>query len=221
MKNRKLFSFRGSFFSVPREQIVHLYSTCRSSIFSWFFYETTYTFYFRDYLFGHRIRKVFSPGNLCRCSISDFAFSACARKKKRYVAQRNSRAEVWKFYSRCLYCANTSGTLFCSSICESTPYTCVALFFTRKTPLRCNSARWITSPPSRPHSPPHPWRLFKKRQRRQLGVRAVRDTGSKRITLRMQGQTKLSRITSVLTFSRINDKATCPGLNSSFCTFKL
>lgn len=67
---------------------------------------------------------------------------AFARVKRKYKTERAGR--VWKFYSRRLYCT-TSGTILSLYLRKRAP-TCAAPFFTRKTPLRRNSARWITHP---------------------------------------------------------------------------
>lgn len=110
------------------------------------------------------------------------------RKKKKRDMKRSVTPGVWKFYSRCLYCANISDTLFCSSICEARPIPAPRYFSRGK--LHYGVIVRDESPPAPlPHPPSHPRRLFKKRQRRQLGVRAVRDIGSKRITLRRKNET--------------------------------
>lgn len=79
----------------------------------------------------------FMSTSLCAKRIWLCAF-ACV--KRRYKMERAGR--VWKFYSRCLYCT-TSGTILFLYLRKHP--TCAAPFFTRKTPLRRNSARWITS----------------------------------------------------------------------------
>lgn len=193
--------------SVPRKRIVdftafasHRYSR------NLFTRRPIYVLFSWLSLFGHHIRKVFSE-NLCRCTTKRIWLRVFRRQK------RKKKKEIWSTTPHRL--GPGMKILFALSLlreylrhyfvplsAKARP-TYAALFFTRKTPLRRNSARWIT--PARP-PPPSPsfLALFKKRQRRQLGVRAVRDTGSKRITLRMRGKTKLP----LLLFSRFRELTT-------------
>lgn len=144
-------SSRGSFLFLSGSAIVHFTAFIVIDIHAIFTRQPN-EFIFHCYLFGHHIWKVppaTPPPVLPEIYVDIIVHGTYLTLrfpyvKKRYKTQRRA-GRVWKFYSRCLYCA-TSPVLFCSSICAKARPTCTVPFFTRKTPLRRNSARWITLP---------------------------------------------------------------------------
>lgn len=172
-----------------------------------------------------------------RCSSEIYVVAATQRIWRRVFRTRDRKKgkEIWSSGATCLYPRSWGMKILFAPVSiarivppgthyfvplsakGARPYPRRALFFTRKTPLRRNSARWITPTPLRP---PPSVSLKSANVANVDESRAARDTGSKRIT-RWECWRKSETVTSVLTFSRINDKATCPGPNSDSCTFQV